>query len=164
MGCLKIIVKTVGIIAMALIVFGLLSQILFSEVLNRNNKVSDLSTEMYNDSQDLLNIINTEFLTYHLAAAVDEQRVNPVLDSIETYSSKYGNSNLKTADQELFDDIGVIVYDYLQVVELDLSYQGKEPNFNERVGVYSGEKRNIYENFLNHRSNLKDKYGFNYEQ
>lgn len=95
---------------------------------------------------------------------MDEQRVNPVLDSIETYSSKYGNSNLKTADQELFDDIGVIVYDYLQVVELDLSYQGKELNFNERVGVYSGGKRNIYENFLNHRSNLKDKYGFNYEQ
>lgn len=53
MGCLKIIVKTVGIIAMALIVFGLLSQILFSEVLTKNSKVSDLSTEMYNDSQEI---------------------------------------------------------------------------------------------------------------
>ncbi|WP_456277550.1 hypothetical protein [Bacillus sp. AK128] len=156
--------QIVTISLLAFLIFCLLTYILFNYVLTPGENQTGVSEEMFQDSQTLLTMINTQFLTVDLDAQVDEQQVDELLDMIDSYGYKYSNTNLNPAEGEMFTDIGIVVYDYLQLAEIDAFYQGEPLDFNERYGMYSSQKRDIYESFLNNRVGLRETYGFSYEQ
>lgn len=164
MGCLKYLLRMIGIafIGIAIIV-GCMYAYMFTH--DPPPSYDNISEEMYDDTQELLNVINKEFQSFNLSATVSDQKMDKVLDIIETFTIKYvENPSNTTTEEELLIDVGKVVNDYIQLSELDLSYQGVELDFNERFGDYSGAKRDIYERYMWNRAYLRDKYDFELDE
>lgn len=165
MGCLKFLFKFITIILVGIVVFFSLIFILFTFVLNGGNNLnSEISEELFNDSQAIVTIINEEFITFDLYETVDETAVETIARDLQDYADKYNNRQLNSHEDALFNDIGIIVQDYISLISLSLSVQDVQLTFNEMNWSYSGTARDYYESFLHHRSYLKETYGFYYEQ
>lgn len=164
MGCLKYLIRMIGIafIGIAIIV-GSMYAYMFTH--DPPPSYDNVSEEMYDDTQELLNVINKEFQSFNLSATVSDQKMDKVLDIIETFTIKYveNGSNTSTED-ELLIDVGKVVNDYFQLSDLDLSYQEVALDFNDRFGDYSDAKRDIYEGYMWHRAGLRDKYDFEFDE
>ncbi|MEI4768805.1 hypothetical protein WAX74_03910 [Psychrobacillus sp. FJAT-51614] len=160
MGCLKYLLKLLGIVFIGIIIIlGGMYVYMFTH--DPPASSYNVSEEMYRDSQELLSVINIEFQSFNLSTTVNEERMDKVVDAIEGYTTKYvGSGSITAEEEELLQEIGKVVRDYIQLYELALSYQEVELGFNERFGDYSGENRNIYERYLLHKADLKDTYGF----
>ncbi len=158
MGCLWSIVKLIFIGLLSIIFLGFIIGLL-----SDGSSSPEISNQMYDDSQELLQVINEEFLDSSLSANLDEIAVNNVLDSIEVYGFSYKNKKLLPDEEQLHHDIGLIVRDYFLLVSVDASYGGETLDFNEQFYNYSGTKRDNYEGFYSHRKSLREKYGFTYE-
>lgn len=164
MGCLKYLFKLLGIVFIGIVII-LCSMYVYMFTHDPPASSYNVSEEMYSDSQELLSVIDIEFQSVNFSGTLDEESMDKVLDAIEGYTTKYVGSGSITAQEEgLLQDIGRVVKNYIQLDELDLSYQGVELDFNEGFGDYSGEKRNIYESYFLHRADLKDTYGFEFEE
>ncbi|MFV2046298.1 hypothetical protein ACEWK1_02875 [Metabacillus sp. YM-086] len=162
MGCLKSFFKLILILGFSIVAFLFFLGFLFNSF--SSNESTEISNQIYSDSQELLNLINEEFLFVNTSERLDEENVNRVLDYIEEYGLNYKNEEKTVEEQELYDDIGKIVYDYMQLIQLETSYEDIPLSFNERFYYLSGSKRDIYQMFLEHRKSLREIYGFEYKQ
>ena len=164
MGCLKSLIKMLGIVFIGI---AIIISSLYVYIFTHDPPVSydNVSEEMYEDTQELLNLINNEFQSFNLSATISNQILESVLEEIEAFTYKYVNNESNTStEEELLIDVGKVVNDYIKLSEFDLSYQGNSLDFNERFGDYSGGKRDIYEEYIWHRADLRDKYNFEFDE
>ena len=160
MKIFKRMLKLIVLLLVLLIIYTQVKEIFF-------DKHADISSSMFNDSQELLNSINGEFLTYSAVAKPDEDQINHLLDLIEAYGDKYQLDTLETKEEKaLFTDMGSIIMDYLMLADLNVT-NGDIPidfDVDSMYTQYMGNKREVYEDYLTKRKSLKVEYGLNYKQ